>query len=105
MESWQKDTALIVVGWILGLFTLPIAKDIEVKEKCLNSLYEIKRLLEKLSRHMRSPTRSENGYYALLMEIKPVIERLDVAVEQKMIASWQPLIGSRWTEYEQIILC
>jgi hypothetical protein len=78
MDAWQKDVIMIAVGWTLGLFTLPISKDMEVKEKCLNSLYELKRLLEKLSKQMRSPSRTEQGYTALLMEIKPVIEKLDV---------------------------
>jgi len=78
MGAWQKDVILIAVGWVLGLFTLPISKDMEVKERCLHSLYELKRLLEKLSKQMRSPSRTEQGYTALLMEIKPVIEKLDV---------------------------
>ena len=78
MAAWQKDVIMIAVGWTLGLFTLPISKDMEVKEKCLNSLYELKRLLEKFSKQMRSPSRTEQGYTAFLMEIKPVIEKLDV---------------------------
>lgn len=78
MVAWQKDVLMIAVGWTLGLFTLPISKNMEVKEKCLNSLYELKRLLEKLSKQMRSPSRTEQGYTVLLMEIKPVIEKLDV---------------------------
>jgi hypothetical protein len=87
MVAWQKDVILITVGWILGLFTLPISKDMEVKERCLNSLYELKRLLEKLSKQMRSPSRTEQGYTALLMEIKPVIEKLDVEKSELLFSS------------------
>ncbi len=88
MASWQKDVIMIVVGWTLGLFTLPISKDMEVKEKCLNSLYELKRLLEKLSKQMRSPSRTEQRYTALLMEINPVIERLDVEKSGLLLSSY-----------------
>lgn len=30
---------------------------------------------------------------------------LDAEVEQKIIASWQPLIGNQWSEYELIVFC
>ena len=73
-----NDIAMVVTGWVLGLFTLPITKDSEVKEKCLTSLTEIKRLLEELSKSMCSPTRSEERYYELLIKIKPVMERLNI---------------------------
>ncbi len=68
----------VILGWVLGLFTLPLAKDAEAKEKCLNKLYDLKRSLEKLSKNMRSPTRSEQRYYEYLMEAKLLIESLDV---------------------------
>jgi hypothetical protein len=78
MDSWLKDVTLVLLGWTLGLFTLPLATDANSKEKTLYTLYEFKRILERLSNHMRSPARSENRYYELLMEIKPLLERLDV---------------------------
>lgn len=68
----------VILGWALGLFTLPIAKDSDSKGKCLNRLYELKRLLEKLSKNMRSPTRSEARYYEYLMETKLLLENLDI---------------------------
>lgn len=78
MDNWLKDVTLVILGWTLGLFTLPLTTDASSKEKTLNSLYELKRMLERLSTHMRSSARSENRYYELLVEIKPLIERLDV---------------------------
>ncbi len=68
----------VILGWVLGLFTLPISKDTEAREKCLNKLYDLKRLLEKLSKNMHSPTRSEQRYYEYLTEAKLLIENLDV---------------------------
>ena len=68
-------------------FYLTISKDMEVKEKCLNSLYELKRLLEKLSKQMRSSSRTEQRYTALLMEINPVIERLDIEKSGLLLSS------------------
>jgi hypothetical protein len=51
------------LGWILGLFTLPISKQ------------------------MRSLSRTEQRYAALLMEINPVIERLDVEKSGLLLSS------------------
>jgi hypothetical protein len=76
--DWLKDAFLVCIGWLLGLFTLPIAKDVETREKCLNSLYELKRLLEGLSKYTGYQSRNENGFYERLMQIKAVLERLDV---------------------------
>lgn len=76
--EWVKDIILICVDWILGLFTLPIAKDAEAREKCLHSLYELKRLLRELSKYSSYPSKTDNGYYERLIKIRFVIETLDV---------------------------
>lgn len=76
--EWVKDIAMVGIGWLLGLFTLPIAKDLESKEKCLQSLYELKRLLWELSKYTNFPSRSDNGYYEKLIKIKSIIEKIDV---------------------------
>ena len=78
MDSCQQDAAMVLLGWVLGIGTLPIAKDSDAKEKCLYRLYEIKRLCEDLSEHMHSPARSVNGYNKLLAEIRPNIEKLNI---------------------------
>ena len=37
-DSFLKDIVPVVVGWILGIFTQSIAKDIDAREKCLKPL-------------------------------------------------------------------
>jgi hypothetical protein len=76
--EWVKDVIMVCVGWILGLFTLPLAKDAEAREKCLHSLYELKRLLRGLSKYSGFPSKTDNGYYERLSNIRFVIEKLDV---------------------------
>lgn len=75
---WLKDMALVVLGWALGLFTLPIVKDGDAKEKCLNKLNELKRVLENLAKNIKSPARSEQRYYEYLMQAKILIEDLNI---------------------------
>ena len=87
MAPWYKDLILIFFGWILGLFALPFSKDMEVKEKCLNSLNELEKLFETLSKQMLSPSRTEQRHTALLMEIKPVIKRLNVEKSGLLLSS------------------
>jgi len=77
-ESWLKDVTLVVLGWALGLFTLPIIKDGDAKENCLNKLNELKRVLENLSKNMNSPARSEQRYHEYLMQAKVLIEDLNI---------------------------
>lgn len=76
--DWLKDACMVCIGWLLGLFTLPIARDAETREKCLRSLYELKRLLSGLSRYTDFPSRSDSGYYEMLIKIRSVVEQIDV---------------------------
>jgi hypothetical protein len=86
MDFLQKIT-LVVLGWILGLFTLPLSRDFEVKDECLIILNNMRAGLEKLSNHMHR-SRSENHYCEILNEIKPVIESLNVKKSGLMFPSY-----------------
>ena len=76
-SSLIKDVSLILLGWVLGLFTLPFARDSEAKEKCLNKLNDLKRVLESLAKHMKN-SRSEQQYYGHLIQAKTLFEDLNV---------------------------
>lgn len=72
-----KDVSLVLFGWVLGLFTLPLSKDGEAREKCLNKLNELKRVLEDLAKHMRNRI-SEQQYYDHLKQAKSLFEDLNI---------------------------
>ncbi|WP_148258913.1 hypothetical protein [Simkania negevensis] len=78
MESdLVKDVSLVLLGWVLGLFTLPLSKDGEAREKCLNKLNELKRALEDLPKHMKNRT-SEQQCYDHLKQAKTLFEDLNI---------------------------
>jgi hypothetical protein len=69
-----KEASLVVLGWILGLFTLPLSTDAVAKAKCLNKLNELRRVLERLAKR----NFPEQVYYDLIMEAKNLFEDINI---------------------------
>lgn len=81
--TWMNDLTFVILGWFLKSF---IKRDSKSKEKCLHRLYELKRLLFKLN---KSKDFSDQDRFSLLMEIKLVLENLDVECEGLVLHSYE----------------
>jgi hypothetical protein len=65
-------------GWILGLLSISFANDAQAAEKCRQTSFDLKNLLEKCAEQLRNPGRSNQQDLEILFEIKKIIEKLSV---------------------------
>ena len=74
----EKDILLVLLGWSLSTLSDLKNRDAVSKEKCLQSLCDLKKQLEKSLKLARSPFKTEGGYDECLREMEISVRRLNI---------------------------